>query len=303
MSNLVKTPGVNLCFKLALIFLAMCITAGCSSVDLLNATIPTDGYVRVTDIAYGKASMQKLDVYRPKQKVTAAPTIVFFYGGDWQFGSKADYQFVAQALTSRGFVVVLPDYRHYPEVSFPVFVEDGAQAVRWTHEHVEAFGGDPQHLFLMGHSSGAYIAAMLALDEHYLNAVGLKCENIKAAALLSGPFGFIPTGRRRAIFNMSASQELPDSVTQPMSFVDGNQPPLLLIQGLRDTTVYPSNTRLLAQRIHERGGQVETIYYTKRGHVGVVLSLARGFHWLAPTLEEVSSYLNRINHDAKRSTR
>lgn len=271
---------------------------GCSSVELLNATIPVGEYACTVDIAYGETLRQKLDVYRPVSGISPSRVIVFFYGGDWQFGSKQDYQFAAQALTSRGFVVVIPDYSLYPEAVFPVFVEDGAQAVRWTHDHIADFGGDPQRIFLMGHSAGAHIAAMLALDEHYLEAAGLEGRPIKAAALLSGPYGFIPTGTRRLIFNMSATQELPDPATQPMTFVDGTDPPLLLIQGLQDTTVNPSNTRLLAAQIHERQGQVQTKYYENRGHVSVVLSLAYRFRWLAPTLDDVSQFFERIDRDA-----
>lgn len=281
---------------LLLAVLLVLLLGGCTSVELLNATIPKGGYLRTDDIAYGKLSRQMLDVYRPRVEQgvdrTTLPVIVFFYGGDWQFGSKTDYQFAAQALTSRGFVVVLPDYRLYPQVVFPAFVEDGALAVRWAHDHAKEFGGDPERLFVMGHSSGAYIAALLAMDKRYLQAVDLDRRVIKAAALLSGPYGFVPTGIRRKIFSMKPGQSLPDKDSQPLKFVDGNQPPLLLIQGMRDQTVNPLNTIRLTARIQERGGDVTTIYEKNRGHVGIVLSLARGFRWLAPTLDEVAAFFH-----------
>jgi len=155
---------------------------GCTKFDVLNATVPPLGYCRTSGLAYGESPRQKLDVYEPSQKLDrAAPVVVFFYGGSWQFGERRNYRFVGQALADHGIVAVLPDYRLYPEVTFPGFVEDGAKAVRWTHDNIARFGGDPSRVFLMGHSAGAHIATLLALDEHYLKDVGLMLEAAEAA--------------------------------------------------------------------------------------------------------------------------
>jgi acetyl esterase/lipase len=116
---------------------------GCTRFDLLNATVPSCSYTCTRDIAYGDQPRQKLDVYRPKHAAVPAAVVVFFYGGDWQTGGKGDYSFAAEALTSRGFVAVLPDYRLYPVVRFPAFVKDGASAVRWVRDNISGFGGDP----------------------------------------------------------------------------------------------------------------------------------------------------------------
>src|SRR3954452_9917177 len=158
--------------------LLLCLTAllllsGCTKFDVLNALVPSCGYTRTTDLAYGDQPRQRLDVYRP-HNIAGAPVVIFFYGGYWQYGEKNDYRFIADALTSRGFITVLPDYRLYPTVKFPAFVEDGASAVRWTHDHVERYGGDPQRVYLMGHSAGAHIAALLTLDPHYLKDAGVS---------------------------------------------------------------------------------------------------------------------------------
>src|SRR5687767_4233845 len=155
------------------LFIALASQSGCSRFDLLNAMVPTGGYVRTRDVAYGTLPRQKLDVYRPRGATSLSPLVVFFYGGDWQTGSKRDYRFVTQALASRGFVAVMPDYRLYPEAVFPAFVEDGALAVRWARNHAALIGGDGRRIHLMGHSAGAHIAALLTLDEHYLRDVGL----------------------------------------------------------------------------------------------------------------------------------
>ena len=129
---------------------------GCRGFDLLNAPISSAGYHRDVDIPYGPFPRQKLDVYQPCHAKPDARVVIFIYGGEWQVGQKGDYRFAAEALTSRGFIAVVPDYRLYPNVTFPAFVDDAAKAVRWTHDNIARFGGDPSHLYLMGHSAGAH---------------------------------------------------------------------------------------------------------------------------------------------------
>jgi acetyl esterase/lipase len=135
------------------------LVSGCSPARLLNATVSRDGYTRQADIAYGPLPRQKLDLYRPVAPRADGKAVIFFYGGSWDSGSKADYLFVAQALASRGITTIIPDYRLYPEVRFPTFLEDAAQATRWAGDRV----GLPK-LFVMGHSAGAHIALMLAAN-------------------------------------------------------------------------------------------------------------------------------------------
>ncbi|MEO6434457.1 MAG: alpha/beta hydrolase [Tepidisphaeraceae bacterium] len=269
--------------------------SGCSRFDLLNATISSRGYVRSAGIAYGPLPRQKLDVYRPRHAKSHSDVVIFFYGGDWQTGSRTDYRFVAEALTSRGFIAVIADYRLYPSVTFPAFVEDGALAVRWVHDHAECLDGDADHLYLMGHSAGAHIAALLTLDAHYLHDVGLEQDAIRATAALSGPYDFAPPPGDRAVFAMKDGQTRPSTAAQPITFVDGHAPPLLLVHGLADKTVEPGNASRLGERIRSAGGAVRTVFYPKKGHVAVVLSLARPFRSLAPTLRDVTAFFHQVD--------
>ncbi|HZK82849.1 MAG TPA: alpha/beta hydrolase, partial [Humisphaera sp.] len=177
---------------LCVAIIGLCST-GCTGFDLLNAPVCGCGYLRTANIAYGDQPRQSLDVYRPRGAAANGRVVVFFYGGEWSAGKKADYRFAADALVSKGFVVVLPDYRLHPQVTFPAFVEDGAKAVRWTHDNISRFGGDPTHIYLMGHSAGAQIAALLTLDRHYLADVGLDTSVIRGTAGLSGPYYFFPS--------------------------------------------------------------------------------------------------------------
>lgn len=270
----------------AVLFIAV---SGCTKFDLLNTTIPACGYSRTTNIAYGPLSRQELDVYHPTNPDPDRRVVIFFYGGDWQTGSKGDYRFVAQALASQGFVAVMPDYRLCPSATFPAFVDDGAMAVRWAHDNISRFGGNPTRLYLMGHSAGAHIAALLTLDPRYLSAVGLRRDSIRATAALSGPYEFIPSAEDLAVFGMKPGDP-PTPGMEPIDFVDGHEPPMLLIHGLKDQTVDAINAARLTARICQAGGKVRYIAYPERAHVGVVLSLAASFRWLAPTLRDVSTF-------------
>jgi len=279
----------------------LALVSGCTQFQLLDATIPRWGSARWTNLAYGPLARQKLDVYRPHGVSSGASVVIFFYGGDWQRGSKDGYRFVAQALTSQGFVAVLPDYRLYPDVTFPAFVEDGALAVRWVHDHAQQIGGDPAHIYLMGHSAGAHIVGLLTLDDHYLKNVGLDRDAVRAAVGLSGPYDFVPPPDDRGVFGMGRSSTQPDAQIEPIHFVDGHEPPMLLIQGERDTTVKPSNSIKLAARIRAAGGDVQLILYPKVDHVGVVFALAWPFRWIAPTLRDATGFIrsqDKFDRDA-----
>jgi acetyl esterase/lipase len=293
-----RIPAMTVRMKMisAIIFLlfigAIILFTGCTSFQLLNSTVPKWGYVATLNVAYGSDARQKLDVYRPK-KSASGKVVIFFYGGSWRTGSKTDYRFVAEALTSRGFIAVLPDYRVYPEVTFPKFVEDGASSVRWVQDNISKFGGDTNQIYLMGHSAGSHIAALLTLDAHYLKDVGLNQNVIRATAGLSGPYDFIPNPWDRPVFGLATNDTYINPQIEPIHFVDGKEPPMLLVQGLCDKIVAPSNATNLAARIRESGGQVQTIFYPGRGHKTVALALASKFHWLAPVLDDVTDYFNR----------
>lgn len=288
-------PGRVVVILSLILVLAMTVfwLTGCTELQLLNATVSHRGYVRTVNIPYGNDPRQKLDVYLPRKMASPARVVVFFYGGSWRDGSKTDYRFVGQALTSRGFIVVLPDYRLYPAVTFPAFVEDGAVAVRWVRDNISTYGGDTNHIYLMGHSAGSHIAALLTLDSHYLKAVGLNRNVIRATATLSGPYDFTLNPRDRPVFGKATNDTTIDPNFEPITFVDGKEPPMLLVQGLRDKIVAPSNAINLAARIREAGGSVEYISYPKRGHGAVVVALVWPYQWLAPMLDNVTDYFNR----------
>jgi len=266
--------------------LAALLIAGCSATDLLNATSPVARTRVAEGIAYASGERRRLDVYRPPAGGEGpAPVVVFFYGGRWSGGERADYAFVGAALAERGVVVVIPDYRVYPEVRFPAFVEDGAAAVIWTREHIHSLGGDPDAIHLMGHSAGAHIAALLALDRRYLGAEPAPTGMIG----LAGPYDFLPleSGDLQTIFG--PPERYPES--QPIEHARGDAPPMLLLHGLDDDTVWPRNTRNLADAIRDRGGRVETHYHEGIDHAEIVGALSGLADFLAPVRDQVLEFV------------
>ena len=179
---------------------------------------------------------------------------------------------MGQALASRGFVTVVADYGLYPQVRYPGFLEDGARAVRWAQDHAAEFGGDPDRIVLVGHSAGAYNAAMIALDGRYLAAAGVDPRHIKALAGLSGPYDFLPLTDPIAERTFGEAADLPG--TQPTHFVSQASPPAFLATGDADTMVFPRNTVKLAARLREAGVTVEERHYPGVDHVRMVLALS-----------------------------
>jgi len=258
--------------------------SGCSPASLLNATVARQGYAREADIAYGTDLRHKLDLYRPATPRADGKTVIFFYGGSWDSGSKADYLFVGQALAANGHTVVIPDYRLYPAVRFPAFVDDGARAVRWTIDHVGA-----DEVFVMGHSAGAHIALMLAVNTPYLAQAGVDRRKLGGAIGLAGPYDFLPltSARLIEIFGGANNPEV-----EVITFARAPLPPALLIHGTADTIVYPRNSTNLAAAWRAAGVPVELKLYPEAGHVDVVAAMSGLLSGRAPTRADVLAWLD-----------
>jgi len=269
--------------------------AGCNNLttlNRLNALTPGDGGVvrRVEGAAYGIEPRRKLDVYAPGDATAPLPVVVFFYGGGWNSGDRGGYAFAARAIAARGFVVVVPDYRLVPQVRFPAFIDDGAAAVRWTVDHVAASGGDPKRIAVAGHSAGAHIAMMLALDARYLAAVRASGA-IKAVVGLAGPYDFLPFDQKSAIDAFGAAPD--PKATQPISFVRADAPAALLLTGDADDVVRPRNNRALAAALRLKGAKVEVKEYPGVGHIGILLALSKPFRGKADVLTTMTAFLHR----------
>ena len=269
---------------------------GCTAPGLLNSVDGISGGGKgVTRVAEGVAfgtHGQKLDVWRPKGPADDAagnPVVIFWYGGGWADGKRQDYGFAARAFAAQGFTVVLPDYRKVPDVRYPAFVEDGAQAVAWTRAHIAQYGGDPQRIGVSGHSAGAYIAVMLALDPRWNAAAGVPDGTIKAGVGLSGPYDFYPFDQQRAIDAFGQASDPED--TQPINHVSGKAPPLLLVTSTDDTLVRPYNTENLAKALRAADATVETKTYPGLTHEEVAMALSATFRGKGPVLQDSAAFL------------
>ena len=278
------------------------IASACSPLQALNGAdrVMSDGGVRqVADgVAFGADPRQRLDIYAPPH-AAHAPVLVFFYGGSWSSGRRQDYGFAARAFASQGFVVVIPDYRLVPQVTYPAFVEDGAAAVGWVSRNIGRYGGDPARLALGGHSAGAYVAVMLALDRRWLAAAKVDPAVVRAVFGLAGPYDFYPFDVPASIAAFGTFADGPD--TQPINHVRAEAPPAFLAHGSKDTLVRPRNSIRLSEALTAAGARATLRLYPGLGHVEVLTALAKPFRGKAPIVADVARFLHaRMDNSEQR---
>lgn len=241
-------------------------------------------------VAYGEGPRRSLDVYAPRAAAAAPrPVIVFLYGGSWNGGRRQGYAFAGRALAAQGFVVVVPDYRLVPEVLYPDFLRDGAEAVRWARRNAARFGGDGERIVLAGHSAGAYNAAMLALDPGLL---GADRSAVRGLAGLAGPYDFLPLDDEATISAFGQWPRLAE--TQPVAHAGPGAPPALLLHGDADTRVMPRHSRALAARLEKAGAEVRLKLYPGVGHVEILAAVAIPFRRRAPVLADVAAFAHEV---------
>lgn len=275
---------IHLLILLALVGLV----AGCSPRRAVEALLLRGHFVRSVDIPYGEGARHRLDVYQPRSAEGLAPVVVFLYGGRWQTGSKDEYRLLGDALTRRGLVAVVPDYRLYPEVIFPAWVEDAARAVAWARENATRFGGDPERIFVVGHSAGAHTAALLTLDARYLAAAGVQSHDMAGYVSIAGPVDTVWTDP-----DVQALMGPPENwpATYPATHVHGGAPPLLLLHGSGDMTVAAGNSERLAARIREQGGCAPVVIYPGVGHVQIIVALSVPRFRIVPVMDDLLQFI------------
>ena len=243
-------------------------------------------------IAYGTDERQKLDVYVPTAKSSKPyPVLVFYHGGAWRDGDRAGYGFLGRAFAARGIVTVVADYRKAPKHRFPSFVEDTASSIAWVHTNIGNYQGDPEKLFIMGHSAGAHIIMMAALDKQWLAAKGLDPSIIKGAIGLAGGYDFLPLTTDSSKIALGQWPNLTE--TQPITYARADAPPLLLLTGDADTVVKPRNSKSLQAKMEELGGKSELKIYPGIDHADIVMAISRPFRKKAPVIDDVTGFIRQ----------
>ncbi len=246
--------------------------------------------VRTTrGLAYGPQARHVLDVYSPVGADGEGPVIVFVHSGWPRLPSRRQFELVGQMLASRGLVTVIPDFQVYPAGRYPGFIEDVARAVAWTKANARRFGGDPSRLFLVGHSGGAYIAAMLALEARWLAAAGLSRDDIRGVVGVSGLYDVAPAEDPRIAESFGGEDASPS--LQPAAHASADAPPMLLIAGGRDHRDPDRNTGALGRALRTVGGQVAEIRYPRLGDRSGLHSLSGSLRFKATALHEVERFI------------
>jgi acetyl esterase/lipase len=270
--------------------------AGCERLGFFAANAPAafGSYKRHANIAYGPDPQQRLDVYVPGSTAEFGdaglrPVVVFWHGGRWREGDKADYRFVGAALAESGYVTLVANYRHYPQVKMPGFMQDAAQAALWAAAHAHEYGGARERLYLMGHSAGAHLAALVTLDLRYFDAAGQDAPHIAGVIGLSGAYDFLPLLEPDVQDMFGPPWLYPEC--QPINFVRAEAPPMLLVHGLNDETVKPKNSRNFAAALRALGVPVTLKLYPDRSHADTVAALTALLRGRAPTLADIRAFV------------
>ena len=266
---------------------------------VLSSSTNMQNLTKLENFRYGAFSRQNLDVYVPKNK--ARGILVFGYGGGFRDGNKDEYGFAGEAFASLGFVTVIYDYRLNPDFTFPSYLEDAALVVRWAVDHAKRFGVDPKNLVVAGHSAGAYLAAMLASDKRYLERVDLEPKDIKLALCFSGGFdfydpkrlehnGFLSDDFRDVFGNPSTYLE-----TQPINFINGDEPPFLIVHGVQDQILPVGQARSFVKKLKDSSDTVTYLEYADLDHAQTITTVAQPLRFLSSVYSDVKTQLEKLN--------
>jgi acetyl esterase/lipase len=278
---------------LAVCLVGVAALVACAPLATLNALARSDTYRPTDGVAYGPLPRHRLDVYTPTAAAPAAgwPMVVFFYGGSWNTGERGDYKFIGEALAEHGILTLVADYRLYPEVRFPSFLEDSALALAWGLEHARRLGADPRRVFVMGHSAGGYNAAMLALDPRWLAPTGHRAGELAGWIGLAGAYEFLPLAPDSPARPVFFHPDYPPD-TQPIAAVTGASLRAFLAAPSHDQVVSAArSTRAMAARLRAAGVPVELRLYDGINHALIAGAFARPLRGLAPVLDDVAAFV------------
>ena len=228
------------------------------------------------DITYvdGKpedAEKHKLDIYAPKGKQNA-PVFFFVHGGAWRTGDRTLYLPLGNRFATDGLLVVAPSYRLAPKNPFPAQIDDVAAAFAWTVKHIKEYGGDPERIYVGGHSAGGHLVSLLTLDPIHLEKHKLSPKHIRGTAALSGVYDLTAIGdSQAAVFGTDKEFRRKAS---PHFFINNAAPPFLVTYCQWDYLTLPAQARAFHASLKKAGVVSELVFVPKENHISEMLSIA-----------------------------
>ena len=268
----------------------------CSPTKMLTAISSMRGLSILEDIQYGAHQRQALDIYRPdatilkpeRHDMSGLPVVVFIFGGSWQRGDKAGYGFVGRSLAQAGYVTVVIDYRLAPKNIYPDYVNDSVSAISWVYQHIAQYGGNPNKIFVIGHSAGAFNAVAAVADERFWNNSQVPTTAIKGVIGLAGPYSY---DFREYDSKIAFPADLKPEDVMPDSHVRADAPPHYLLTGENDTLVGIKNFLKMKRGLEARNIPLETGIIPKVNHYTMILAMASPLKWLGNTRQMVLDYM------------
>lgn len=229
-------------------------------------------YIAKGAYAYNK---DKLDIYIPEGKASF-PVAVSIHGGSLTEGDKSGETHIGNTLARAGVGTVVINYRLTPIVSHPGHIEDAAEAFAWVQHHIHEYGGDPANVFVIGHSAGAYLAALLALDPRYLKVHGLSPQDIRGVVPVSAFYDVEQVAPDRPL-QIWGDDPNTWRAASPVRYLKTNSPPFLILYADRDEPWRQEQNREMAAALLKAGHQkVEIRQIPNRNHMSVWYNIREG---------------------------
>ncbi|GAC1381316.1 MAG: alpha/beta hydrolase [Aquirhabdus sp.] len=286
--------------KLAIFGVVSGVIAGAfafSPTRVLTAVTSEQGVKISKDVYYGTDSRQALDIYQPDQANAKSPTghglpvVIFIHGGSWQKGDKEGYGFVGRSLAQAGYVTGVIEYRLAPKNIYPDYVNDSVSAISWVYQHIDQYGGNPNALFVMGHSAGAFNAVAAVDDERYWKNSHVPTSAIKAVIGLAGPYSY---DFRKFDSKIAFPLDLLPEDVMPDSHVRSDAPPHYLLTAENDNLVGIKNLLKMKRGLERANVPVETAVVPKVNHITMIIAMATPTQWLGNTRQMVLDYMARM---------
>ncbi len=226
------------------------------------------------DLVYGTDPKQRLDLYLPKDKTANAPVFLFLHGGGFREGDRTHYGAVAEPFVKEGVITAVASYRltgsgaHYPDQP-----DDVKRAVKWLFENIGDYDGDPEAIYVGGHSAGAILSADVGVDRAWLSGMGLPKEILKGIVPISGPYDVRARGRPGEVYAYAPTAELREQAS-PILQINDPTPTVLVAVGSEEG--YQESSMAFTEALKTAGVNARYLLLDGQNHADTALSLADG---------------------------